>query len=91
MNSVMNELGDGSLEIEIPDIEEKIRKLEDEIHQIISTDPYRFKELLDDKELVAAKKEDLQREIDEYTAYEKELQEILKTFLKNGAIFQWEN
>ncbi len=77
--------------IDIPNIEDKITELEKEIDAIISTDPYRYKFLLEDRELVNAKKAELQKEIEEYTAYEKELQDILKKFLKNGATFQWEN
>lgn len=77
--------------IDIPDIEDRIAEIEKEINDIISTDPYRYKYLLEDDALVAEKKAELQREIDEYTKYEKELQDILKTFLKNGATFQWEN
>ena len=77
--------------IDIPDIEDRIAEVENEINTIISTDPYRYKYLLEDESLVSEKKAELQREINEYTAYEKELQDILKTFLKNGATFQWEN
>ncbi len=76
--------------IEIPDIDDKITELEIEINSIISTDPYRYKYLLEDDALVAEKKAELQKELEEYTAYEKDLQDILKTFLKNGATFQWE-
>ena len=78
-------------DIDIPDIDDKITSLEKEIHGIISTDPYRYKFLLEDDALVAEKKTALQKEFDEYIAYEKELQDILKTYLKNGATFQWEN
>ena len=77
--------------IDIPDIEDKITELEKEIDGIISTDPYRYKYLLEDDALVAEKKAELQKELDEYNVYEKELQDILKTFLKNGATFQWES
>ena len=77
--------------IDISNIDDKIADVENEINTIISTDPYRYKYLLEDEALVAEKKAELQREIDEYTTYEKELQDILKTFLKNGATFQWEN
>ncbi len=77
--------------IDIPNIDDKIADVENEINTIISTDPYRYKYLLEDDALVADKKAELQGEIDEYTKYEKELQDILKTFLKNGATFQWEN
>ena len=67
---------------------DRIAEIEKEINDIISTEPYRYKHLLEDDALVAEKKAELQREIDEYTKYEKELQDILKTFLKNGATFQ---
>lgn len=77
--------------IAIPNLEFKISKLESEIETIVSTDPYRYKDLLSDPTLVAEKKDELQREIEEYAAYEEELRSILDTLLMNGAIIQWEN
>ncbi|MBP5622343.1 MAG: hypothetical protein J6X44_10040, partial [Thermoguttaceae bacterium] len=66
-------------------------ELEREINTIISTDPYRYKDLLEDDALIAEKKDELQKEIEESAAYEEELQSILETFLMIGAIIQWEN
>ena len=77
--------------INVPDLEYKIAELEREINTIISTDPYRYKDLLEDDALIAEKKDELQKEIEESAAYEEELQSILETFLMIGAIIQWEN
>ena len=91
INSVLRELRDDVPDEDIPDIEEKIQALEEEIDKIISTDPYQYKFLLDDKEKVQELKEDLNEELEAYTRYEKQLKEILRQILAGGAKFTWEN
>ncbi len=91
VSKVLESEGANYDKIEISNVERRIGALEKEIDAIISTDPYRYKELLEDEALIAEKKDELQREIEEYAAYEEELQSLLETFLMNGAIIRWEN
>ena len=90
INSILRELGDDVPDAEIPDVEDKIRALDAEIEQILSTDPYQYRFLLEDEEKVQEYKEELQEEIKEYTRYEKQLIEILKKYVAGGAKFTWE-
>ena len=91
INSILRELGDDVPEVEVPDIEEKIKALEAEIEKIMSTDPYQYRFLLEDEEKVREYKEELQEELEEYRRYEKQLIEVLKSLIAGGAAFTWEN
>ena len=66
--------------IDIPEIEQKIAELEDEIREIISTDPYKFKYLLGDEELMEEKRQSLRESIEDTRKYVRELQEIIEQF-----------
>ena len=91
INSILRETGISTDETDIPDIEDKIQSLENEIETILSTDPYQYKVILDDKELVKEKKEELSKEIEIYSNYENQLKDILKSLIERGAKFTWEN
>ena len=62
------------LEIYIPEMKEKIIRLEEEIDNVISTDPYRYKDVLSNPSLVLEKRENLQREIQDYGDYQEDLE-----------------
>lgn len=66
--------------VDIPEIEQKIAELEDEIREIISTDPYKFKYLLGDEELMEEKRQSLRESIEDTRKYVRELQEIIEQF-----------
>ena len=61
----------------ITDIEEKIKKLEEEINKIITTDPYSYKFLLEDNEDTEQRIRDLEDQKKEYDDYKKELEAVL--------------
>lgn len=84
-------LGEGSIIVSIPDIDEKIAALQMEIERIRSTDPYRYRFLLEDPLLVAEKKAELEAELHEYQAYKATLHEQLKQFVVEGGTFEWMN
>lgn len=67
-------------ETAIPDVDQKIRRLEQEIEQILSTIPYTYRFLLEDEDRKQEKKEELQKEIAEYQQYAEELDEVLAGF-----------
>lgn len=91
IDSVLRKFGDDVPEPDIENIEGKMKDLEQEIEKIISTDPYQYKFLLEDEEAVDDFKEQLQNELKDYTKYEKQLSDILKSYIAGGAKFTWEN
>lgn len=82
-------LGQGQTEITIPDIDFKIERLYEEIEKIKTTDPYLYKNLLEDPALVQEKKNALDEELNEYKEYAKQLDQELKQFIVDGGTFTW--
>lgn len=70
-------LGLGKIEIEIPDIYEKIAEIEAEIVRIRNTDPYMYKYILEDRNAIKEKNRELDEEYDSYKDYEAQLDELL--------------
>ena len=89
VNALLEKLNLGTLDIMIPDIDEKIAEIEAEIERIISTDPYQYKYILENEGAIADKKEDLRRELKEYEDYGRQLDEILNGLLQNGVKLTW--
>ena len=69
-----------SVDIDIHNLTEKIKKVENEIEWIVSNDPYRYKFILDDKIAIKEKQREYEEDIEEYQAYLVELTEKLSTF-----------
>ena len=77
INNALSEKGIDVAKIVIPNIEEKIKKLEEKINEIITTDPYNYKFLLEDEEETAQRIKDLEDEKNQYIDYKQELESIL--------------
>lgn len=86
----VEQAGFGTVVIDIPDIDERIEEVKNEIDVITSTDPYRYKFLLEDEEACLEKEKEMKNELDEYRKYDDELKEILKKYVKNGVTIRWE-
>lgn len=84
INRYLKNLGEKLLPGEIEDLPEKIADLETEISNILNTEPYSFKLLLEDTEAVEKKHEDLDEEIEYYQKYKAELQNHLEKLLANN-------
>ncbi len=89
VTAVLDRLGMDTEDCVIPDIKEKIAEIEAEIEKIIETDPYQYKYLLGDPELVREKKDDLKKELNEYEDYSNQLEEILQGYLEGGMKILW--
>ncbi len=74
---------------EIPDVDEKIKKLEWEIREIRSEDPYKYRNLFSRPELVQEKHLALQRKADEYRQYGTQLDAELGSMLPEGTFLFW--
>lgn len=74
INHFLQELGEEPFSGEIENLPEKITDLEAEISNILSTEPYSFKLLLEDDEAMGKKHKELDEEIEYYRNYKSELQ-----------------
>ena len=72
------------IEIDIPDLEEKIDALQAEISMITGTAPYVYKEILEDPDRSRQKEEELKGQLEEYESYEEELQSVLDEMISHG-------
>lgn len=77
VNKELEGLGESGFEIAYPDIEDRIERVEAQINEIMTTEPYTYTDLLSDKEKKAAFMEKLRTEHDEYEKYLEELTSIL--------------
>ena len=77
----LDEIGEEHVDIVIPNVEERISELEEEIARIIRTEPYTYKEILADAFKVEEKKKALEKELEDYKTYLGELQKILSGLL----------
>lgn len=80
VDAALEQLGFGELQIDIPDIEDRIKELEDEIDTIIHTNPYQYKLLLGDIVAVEEHKNKLREEIISYSELAENLDEVLMEF-----------
>ena len=71
---------------DIPNIEERIERVERQINDIITTEPYTYKALLESEEKTAAYKEQLQAEHNEYADYIKTLVRAIEDMLREGGV-----
>ena len=78
IDKAFSEHGINRLELSLTDVNARIRELEQEIGQILSTEPYLYKELLADAFRVEEKKEELQKEIASWREYRTHLESQLK-------------
>ncbi|MBQ7059526.1 MAG: hypothetical protein IJM83_09565 [Firmicutes bacterium] len=86
IRKALKDLGVGEIKVDIPDIEEKIEALKAEIAEIMSTEPYTYRELLDDEEAIEKKKKQLTEELQSYQKYRKELDEMIQKMLESGEV-----
>jgi hypothetical protein len=90
VNLALEKAGFDIEQVDIPNLGEKIDNLENEIHSIISTDPYQYKYLLDDTDAVEDKKNELNAELKEYERYKDELTKVLEGFKIDEEVPYWQ-
>ena len=89
VNEALEQLGIGELSIDIPDIEERIGRLQTEIVEIRENDPYQYRYLLEDAGAREEKKKSLEEEQQSYTEYDEQMEELLARILGNGGVIAW--
>ena len=80
VESYLAERGEGTPDFVIPDIEERIAEVEKEIAEILSTNPYLYKLILEDEGERQRQIRAYADEIASYEHYAKQLDEVLATF-----------
>lgn len=90
VRKAMEELGDEGFEINVDDIEDRIDRIERQINDIITSEPYIYGEILDSKEKI----EDLHNQLaEEYKDYEEYLDTLKKALnellMGNGINTTW--
>lgn len=86
----MENAGLGIIEVDIPNISDKITEIEEKIATIVNNDPYRYKELINDKLAVEEKKLNLKNELKDFKKYKKELDDVLNNMLgKEASKLSW--
>ena len=89
ITKALAQMGNETMDIEIPNIEDKISELEEEITRIRETDPYQYIVLLSNPEAISEKKNSLKEEKKSYEEYGDQLEKILDDFLQDGVSFTW--
>lgn len=88
--AALEQIGMDDVEIEIPDIEEKIKALEEEIFEIMDTEPYTYQFLLQNEEAIEEKKNALNEELIAFEEYSKQLEDIINQLMLEGVNIKWQ-
>ena len=86
VHKALEEMGDEGFEIDLSDIEERIERVESQINEILTTEPYTYGEMLNDEEKKAAFIEQLKAEHDDYEQYLESLTKSLEELLSAGGV-----
>ena len=86
VRKALKELGAEQVKVDIPDIDEKIDAIKDEIENIKNTEPYSLRYLVEDEEAAEKKKAELKDELETYQKYRKELNEVILQMLQSGGL-----
>ena len=90
VHKVMTERGAETFVVVCTDIESRIERVERQITDIVTTEPYTYLELLRDETKIEEHKNRLQEEHDDYERYLRQLQTTLAEMLADGgAKLQW--
>lgn len=79
-------LGEEASTVEIDDIEERIERVERQINDIITTEPYTYGALLADEERKKSLRGQLEMERDDYIQYRNSLERTLEEMLQNEGV-----
>lgn len=91
VRKVLNDLGIGEIRVEIPDLADRIEALKEEIDDLTHTEPYVYKDLLDDEAASEKKKAELNEELEAYKKYHKQLNDTILNIISSGGIkIQWD-
>lgn len=81
INRFMKEHGEEPPAVEIEDLPEKIEEIESDIAEVMETEPYTYKYILEDPSATDQKRCELEAEKESYLEYKKELQAHLESLI----------
>lgn len=91
IRKALRELGGDGMQIDIPDIEDRIDEIKREIAEIRSTEPYTYRKFIDDTMVEGLKRQELQTELDIFRTYHNELETVIEEMLTEGGLtIKWE-
>ena len=86
----MEKLGDDSFELNLDDIETRIERVENQINEMLTTEPYTYLDILENEDKKQAYKDQLQAEHDDYEQYLESLTKTLDEMLhEEGVTLVW--
>lgn len=86
VRKALKDLGAEEIKVDIPDIDEKIDAIKNEIENIKNTEPYSLRYLVEDEDAAEKKKAELKDELETYQKYRKELNEVILQMLQSGGL-----
>ncbi len=86
VKKALEDLGDDGFEIELGDIEDRINRIENQISEIIITEPYIYNEILESKEKIEGLHNQLNEEYKDYETYLETLKKALNDLLLGSGI-----
>lgn len=90
VNIALEELGEKGFEVDIKDLEKRIERLEKQISNIVTTQPYTYSDILYDADEREKYRKNLEKELEEYKNYALSLEEVLAELMfKGGATLTW--
>ena len=84
VRKALTELGEKAFSVEVRDLESRIERVERQINEILTTEPYTYGELLADEERKAGVRRELQTEHEDFEQYLAELRRALAEILAEG-------
>ena len=84
IQKIISQLGGEIEPVVIPNLEERITELERDIHEIVTTEPYLFRDILDNAEATAEKKAEFETEFRQFCEYESQLKIQLDSMTEQG-------
>ena len=83
---VLKDLNLSNVKVDIPDIEDRIRELKEEIDTIQKSEPYTFKYLVEDEEAIEKKTKELTTDTKNYKKYQSELAQVISSMMAGGGL-----
>jgi septation ring formation regulator EzrA len=90
VKKALEDLGDEGFELEVEGLEDRIERIENQINEIITSEPYIYNEILESKEKIEGLHNQLSDEYKDYETYLETLKKSLNELLiGNGISTTW--
>ena len=86
VSGALKALGEGEAKVDIPDIDDRIAGVNDEIERITTTEPYTLKSLVESEDATRSRTIELENELETWKNYKEELNATLNIMIGSGRI-----